>query len=43
MRREAERVELERGQREMDERMRSGAMMGAHRDAMRRMQARARE
>ncbi|KAK0711604.1 hypothetical protein B0H67DRAFT_555560 [Lasiosphaeris hirsuta] len=38
MRREVGRVELEGRQREFDERMRSGAMMEAHRDAMRRMQ-----
>ncbi|KAM7201026.1 protein of unknown function (DUF4203) domain containing protein [Naviculisporaceae sp. PSN 640] len=42
-RREAERIEAERGQREFEERMRSGQLMGAHRDALRRMQARVRE
>ncbi|KAM7220361.1 protein of unknown function (DUF4203) domain containing protein [Rhypophila decipiens] len=40
-RREAERIEAERGQREFDERMRSGQLLGVHRDALRRMQARA--
>ncbi|KAK3356966.1 hypothetical protein B0T25DRAFT_630137 [Lasiosphaeria hispida] len=38
MRREAGRAELKGRQREFDERMRSGAMMEAHRDAMRKIQ-----
>ncbi|KAK3333904.1 hypothetical protein B0T19DRAFT_382931 [Cercophora scortea] len=37
-RRETERHELELGQREFELRMRSGALMEAHRDAMRRLQ-----
>lgn len=37
-RREAERREKLRDQREFDERMRSGALIGAHREAMRRIQ-----
>ncbi|KAK3313415.1 hypothetical protein B0H66DRAFT_522430 [Apodospora peruviana] len=43
MRKETERMEAERREKEFEERMRSGALMGAHRDAMRRMQARARD
>ena len=35
---EAERIERERFERGFEERMRSGALMGAHRDAMRRLQ-----
>lgn len=42
-RREAERIEAERVQREFHERMRSGELMEAHRDALRRMQAMVRE
>ncbi|KAK0723134.1 hypothetical protein B0T26DRAFT_750443 [Lasiosphaeria miniovina] len=38
VKREAERLEHERNQREFEERMRSGALMEAHRDAMRRLQ-----
>lgn len=37
-RREMERLSVERSQREFDERMRSGVMLEAHRDALRRMQ-----
>ncbi|KAK3374921.1 hypothetical protein B0H63DRAFT_437884 [Podospora didyma] len=37
-RREAERQEQERSQREFEDRMRSGTLMEAHRDAMRRLQ-----
>ncbi|KAK3692606.1 hypothetical protein B0T22DRAFT_475505 [Podospora appendiculata] len=37
-RRKTERQEQEQGQREFEVRMRSGALMGAHRDAMRRLQ-----
>ncbi|KAK4106708.1 hypothetical protein N658DRAFT_482497 [Parathielavia hyrcaniae] len=37
-RREAEAAEKHRYQREFEERMRSGALMGVHRDAMRRLQ-----
>ncbi|KAK1750729.1 hypothetical protein QBC47DRAFT_455132 [Echria macrotheca] len=37
-RREMERAEAVRTQREFEERMRSGVLMGAHRDALRRMQ-----
>ncbi|KAM7200296.1 protein of unknown function (DUF4203) domain containing protein [Rhypophila sp. PSN 637] len=40
-RREAEQIEAERGQREFEERMRSGQLLGVHRDALRRMQAKA--
>lgn len=37
-RREAERIGAEGRQREFEERMRSGQLMEAHRDALRRMQ-----
>lgn len=42
-RREAERMEKERNERMFEEHMRSGYLMDAHRDAMRRMQSGARE
>ncbi len=35
---ETERIERERFERGFEERMRSGVLMGAHRDAMRRLQ-----
>jgi hypothetical protein len=37
-RKEADWVEKQRYEREFEERMRSGVLMGAHRDAMRRLQ-----
>ncbi|KAK3380299.1 hypothetical protein B0T24DRAFT_647578 [Lasiosphaeria ovina] len=43
VKREAERLEHERNQREFEERMRSGALMEAHRDAMRRLQGEVRD